>query len=134
MSLEESNRLNGYSHQVETQFVERRNSIRTVMKFPIPTTSVLLNSVYSANAPLNENLLDTEFSSSLDKVSLPVLLLYGEHDFVCPKGLGEDIYDRVGTSQDEKRFIVSSKSGHDIFYQDEELFCSEISAFIESSR
>jgi pimeloyl-ACP methyl ester carboxylesterase len=134
MSLEESNRLNGYSHQVETQFVDRRNSIQTVMKYPIPTTSVLLNSVYAASAPFNEDLLDTEFSSSLNRVTLPTLLLFGEHDFVCPQGLGEDIYARVETPEADKKLVVSPVSGHDIFYQDEVLFCNEISAFIDRNR
>jgi pimeloyl-ACP methyl ester carboxylesterase len=77
-------------------------------------------------------LAKTEFSSKLGKVTTPTLLLCGKYDFICPKGLEEDVFDRIHTT--DKKIAISPISGHDIMLQDESFFCNEVNAFIGSHK
>jgi pimeloyl-ACP methyl ester carboxylesterase len=95
----------------------------------IPVTSVLINYLYSSQSGLNEELQKTEFSSSLSKVNIPTLLLYGKYDFICPSELGEDIYNRISSTY--KKLVISPVSGHNLMVQDESLFCKEVNDFIK---
>ena len=70
--------------------------------------------------------------SSLFKVTVPVLIMYGQYDFICPKELGNDFYNRIGSS--DKKIVISPVSGHNIMLQDEVLFTNEINNFIGSHR
>ena len=137
-SFDESNQMMKYAEDAETYIYEvpkinswelfRNNAI----KFDWPLTSMLMNYLYSSNASLNKDLAKIEFSSSLYKVTLPVLILYGQYDFVCPKGLGYDLYNRVSST--DKKIIISPISGHNIMFQDEVLFCREVNEFIALHR
>lgn len=137
-SFDESNQMMKYAEDAETYINEvtkinswelfRNNAI----KFNWPLTSMLMNYLYSSEANLNKDLAKTEFSSSLYKVTLPVLILYGQYDFVCPKGLGYDLYNRVSST--DKKITISPISGHNIMFQDEVLFCREVNEFIALHR
>jgi pimeloyl-ACP methyl ester carboxylesterase len=137
-SYGESKQLEEYAGDAEDYFPEvpdvdikeliRKNSFR----YDWPLTSILVNALYSSEAAFNEELAKTEFSTSLYKVSVPVLILFGEYDFVCPKGLGEDLYNRIGST--DKKVVISPVSGHNIMLQDEVLFCNEINKFVELHR
>jgi pimeloyl-ACP methyl ester carboxylesterase len=134
-SYEESKQLEDYAGDAETYFDEvtevdlwaliRKNSV----KYDWPLTSMLVNYLYSTNADFNKELAKTEFSSSLNKVTVPVLILFGEFDFICPEGLGEDLYNRIGST--DKKIVISPVSGHSIMLQDEVLFCNEVDSFVE---
>lgn len=134
-SIAESNQLNSYASDAETYFDEvlkidlleiiKENAI----KYDWPITSIFFNQKYSSNADFNEDLANTEFSSTLYKVTTPTLILFGKYDFICPSGLGENVYNNISTS--EKKIAISPISGHNIFYQDESFFCYEVNEFIE---
>ena len=133
-SYSESKKLEEYAGDAEDYFPEVpevdikeliwKNSIR----YDWPLTSILVNYLYSSEAGFNKELAKTEYSSSLYKVTVPVLIIYGEYDFVCPKGLGEDLYNRIGST--DKTIVISPISGHNIMLQDEVLFCNEINKFV----
>ena len=106
----------------------RKNAI----KHDWPLTSMLVNYLYSSEADFNRDLARTEFSTSLYKVTIPVLIMFGKYDFVCPEGLGEDLYNRIGSH--DKQIVISQKSGHSIMLQDEVFFCNEVNSFVESHR
>jgi pimeloyl-ACP methyl ester carboxylesterase len=137
-SFDESNQMMKYAEDAETYIYEvtkvnswelfRNNAI----KFNWPLTSMLMNYLYSSEANLNKDLAKIEFSSSLYKVTLPVLILFGQYDFVCPKGLGYNLYNRVSST--DKKIIISPISGHNIMFQDEVLFCREVNEFIALHR
>jgi pimeloyl-ACP methyl ester carboxylesterase len=137
-SFDESNQLMKYAGDAETYFdeVTKVNSLdllwNNATKFNWPLTSMLMNYLYSSRASFNKELAKTEFSSSLNKVTLPVLILFGQYDFVCPKGLGYDLFNRVNSA--EKKIVISPISGHNIMFQDEVLFCREVNEFIELHR
>jgi pimeloyl-ACP methyl ester carboxylesterase len=105
---------------------------KNAIKYHWPLTSMFVNYRYSSNAKFNKDLGKMEFSSSLNKVKTPVLILYGFYDFICPKGLGEDLLNKIG-SQD-KKMVISPISGHSMMFQDEALFCSAVDSFINLHR
>lgn len=135
-SLEESQHIEKFAAEAEN-YVDSVNSINIVslvMKSAIddktPVSSVLVNLLYTENSEFNKELLKKRFSEQLKMINIPVLVLWGKYDFVCPLSLGEDFYSRV--SSKDKRMVVSPVSGHNIIYQDEKLFCDEVGSFVLS--
>ena len=49
-----------------------------------------------------------------------------------PPELGADFYSRVGSV--DKRMVISHISGHNLMFQDKELFGREVNEFIEKFR
>lgn len=137
-SYEESEQLEVYAGKAENYFKEvkefnvaqliKQNSVS--QKWPL--TSILVNYLYSSEAAFNKDLVKTEFSSLLNKVKVPALILYGKYDFVCPQSLGEDFYNRIGSA--DKRMVISPVSGHSIMIQDEVLYCREINNFVSAHK
>jgi pimeloyl-ACP methyl ester carboxylesterase len=134
-TFEESQQLETYAGDAETYFDEvRKFDILDLIKEHAlkddwPITSILFNYLYSSEAGFNKDLHKTDFSSSLYIVTTPTLLLYGKYDFICPQGLGMDLMNRISTT--DKTMVISPISGHNFMYQDEILFCKEVSDFIE---
>jgi pimeloyl-ACP methyl ester carboxylesterase len=133
-SYEESKQLESYAGEAETYFDEviEFDIKKLVREYAVshkwPLSSMLMNYLYSSKAGINRDILKYEFSSSLSKVTVPVLILYGQYDFICPQGLGNDFYNRIGSS--DKKIVISPVSGHNIMLQDEVLFCSEVNKFL----
>jgi pimeloyl-ACP methyl ester carboxylesterase len=134
-SYEESEQLESYAGEAESYFDQviefdimelvRQNAV----KYKWPLTSMLMNYLYSSEAGFNRELAKTQFSSLLSKVTVPVLILYGQYDFICPQGLGDDFYNRIGSI--DKKMVISPISGHSIMLQDEVLFCNEVNYFLQ---
>lgn len=137
-SVDESNQLNSYASDAETYFdevkkIDLKDIIkRNAVKYHWPLTSIYFNQKYSSNADFNQDLAKTEFSSSLYKVTIPTLILFGKYDFICPSGLGDNVHDNISST--ERKIAISPISGHNIFYQDEPFFCSEVNEFIEKNK
>jgi pimeloyl-ACP methyl ester carboxylesterase len=137
-SLYESDQMEKYAEEAESYI----NGVTKVdiyklfsnnaVKYNWPLTSMLMNYLFSSEAAINKDLATTEFSSSLDKVTVPVLILFGEYDFVCPVGLGYDLMSHISST--DKKIVISSISGHSIMFQDEVLFCNEVNEFISLHR
>jgi pimeloyl-ACP methyl ester carboxylesterase len=133
-SLEESQQLEVYAMKAEDKIdsVKKINFVTTVLDHSIsdrsPLTSILVNLLYSEDSSFNRELASTGFSGELHKVTLPVLLLWGKYDFICPEELGLDFYNRIGST--DKKMVISPVSGHNLILQDEKLFCDEVNTFI----
>ena len=136
-TLQESNQLESYASDAETYFSEvKQLSIADFKQYSFkekwPITSILFNFLYTSNGDINKELAVTEFSSQLYKITIPTLMLYGKYDFICPKEMGEDVYNRINTSN--KKIAISPISGHYTMFQDEAFFCNEVNSFIELNR
>jgi len=137
-TLAESDQLESLAEYAESYIAEvNQFNLITAMEAisiedDLPITSIFSNYLYSSNANFNTELAKTQFSTMLDKIVTPTLLLYGEYDFICPKELGEDILNRINTN--DKRMVISPVSGHNFMFQDEVLFCNEVDNFIEKYR
>jgi pimeloyl-ACP methyl ester carboxylesterase len=55
---------------------------------------------------------DHTLSTKLCRVSLPVLLIYGERDLIAPPEIGRAIYARIGTPPTHKTMLVLPNSRH----------------------
>ncbi|HAS42216.1 MAG TPA: hypothetical protein DCS93_17195 [Microscillaceae bacterium] len=136
MTLEQANQLNTYATDAENLIdgITNFDVMTFIKKYGIkdkwPITSIFLNHSYSQGASFNHDLAKTEFSSQLPKITTPTLLIFGKYDFICPPGLGQDIYHLVNTMS--KKLVISEVSGHSVMFQDESLFCEEVSAFIDT--
>jgi len=137
-TFDESTQLETYAGDAETYMDEviqfdYLSAIREeAISDKLPLTSILFNYLYSANAGINKELAKTEFSSSMYKIVTPTLLMFGEYDFICPKTLGYDIMNRISTS--DKKMVISPISGHDLMFQDEALFSTEVDSFINNHK
>jgi pimeloyl-ACP methyl ester carboxylesterase len=135
-SLEESQQLETYSSDAENLMdsVRHVNIVKKVLEYAItdryPLTAMVANLLYSEDSDFNKELAVTQFSSELHRVTIPVLVLWGKYDFTCPKALGEDFYNRIGSK--DKKMVISDISGHDMILQDKRFFCDEINAFVAS--
>jgi len=131
--LEESLQLNDYGADAETYIPEVKqlaysDFVKTAIKDDWPISSILCNYLYSADARIIGELAVMQFSTSLYKVTTPTLLLFGKYDFICPQEMGDDIYNRISTTN--KRMAISPISGHYMMFQDETFFCNEVNNFI----
>jgi pimeloyl-ACP methyl ester carboxylesterase len=133
-SYDESDQLETYATEAENYFdevpkVDLYELLRKyAVKYNWPLTSMLVNYLYSTEAGINLEISKKEFSSSLYRVKVPVLILYGKYDFICPKALGDDFYNRIGSA--DKKIVISPSSGHSIMLQDGVLFCDEVDKFV----
>lgn len=132
---DQSDKLNGYSTDSEKYFDEVKpvsptDIIRAnAIKQNYAVTSTYLNLLYSQSANLNNELVNYELSSQLNKVTIPVLTLYGKYDLICPPALGDDIINRVSSTN--KFNYILPNSSHVGMIQDEALFCNSVNGFIE---
>jgi pimeloyl-ACP methyl ester carboxylesterase len=137
-SYDESKQLEKYAEEAETYFDEvKKISIFTLVRenavrYDWPLTSMFVNYRYSSDAGFNRDLAKTAITISLASVDIPLVILYGKYDFVCPVGLGYDLYDRVSST--DKQIVISEISGHNIMLQDQVLFCDEIVKFVQSHK
>jgi len=137
-TFEESNQLSSYASDAETYFnkVKKMDLFALLKASPVknnwPVTSIVFNLNYSSSASFNRDLAKTSFSSVLGKVTTPTLLLCGKYDFVCPRGLEDDVFNRISTT--DKKVAISPISGHSMMWQDEAFFCNEVNAFIEKHK
>jgi pimeloyl-ACP methyl ester carboxylesterase len=131
----QSKQLAAYATEAETYFDEVKQTgmsgilSRQAIRDRVPATSVVLNLLLAGNGKLNRQLAAISLSELLPRITKPTLVLGGAYDFICPQELGEEVFARVGTTA--KRQVVSPVSGHLIMQQDEELFCREVSRFVE---
>lgn len=137
-TFEESQQLETYASDAENYIdsVRHVNIVSKVLEYAIsdkyPLTAMLTNLLYSEDSDFNKELAVSEFSSSLYKVRIPVLVLWGKYDFTCPPALGEDFFNRISST--DKKMAISPISGHNMILQDKKFFCDEINAFVQNHR
>lgn len=137
-TFEESNELVKYATHAEdyiddvTKIKYLKILIGKSVSDHYPVTSMIVNLLFSGKADINKEIAKQEFSTSLYKITLPVLLLFGKYDFTCPPELGTDFFSRISSA--EKRIVISPVSGHNLMIQDKDLFSNEVIAFIEKFR
>jgi pimeloyl-ACP methyl ester carboxylesterase len=136
-SFEESMDLEDYAATAETLIdsakqISISNYINNyIIQNQLPLTSIGVNYLYSINASINKEISTANYSPVMYKITIPVLLLWGKYDFICPEGLADDIYNRISSLAKKK--VISPISGHDMMLVDKKLFCDEVSGFIEQN-
>jgi pimeloyl-ACP methyl ester carboxylesterase len=135
LTKEQADKLNTYSSDTESYFDEvipvsaidiiKANAI----KQNYALTSTYLNLKYSQIANINNELANYELSSQLNKVTIPVLTIFGKYDLICPPALGNDVYNRISSTY--KFQYILPNSSHVGMLQEEILFCNRVNSFME---
>lgn len=83
----------------------------------------------SANNILTPEIETTALTDKLYLIEKPCLFLWGSYDFVVPKALGEDAFQKVSST--EKELIIFEQSGHSPMKSEPAKYASSIVRFIE---
>jgi pimeloyl-ACP methyl ester carboxylesterase len=81
---------------------------------------------------LGKDIIRREFSSKLNVLTLPILCITGKYDFTVPKGLAEEVVNKVASKK--KKLVILQHSGHICMDSEPEAFYKEVKAFIEENK
>jgi pimeloyl-ACP methyl ester carboxylesterase len=81
---------------------------------------------------LGKDIIRREFSSKLNVLTLPILCITGKYDFTVPKGLAEEVVNKVASKK--KKLVILQHSGHICMDSEPEAFFKEVKAFIEENK
>lgn len=90
--------------------------------------TVQLNSLYSQSY---FNILDINYVPEMYKITIPSLILWGEHDGILPVPLAQQAYDALGTPDEDKYITILPNSGHGSVEEDFDLYNRTIIDFVD---
>ena len=75
-----------------------------------------------------------DFSPLMDRITLPVALLWGGYDNIIGVPVAEDYYQQIATPEDDKRLIIYERSEHNPQFIENVKFSQDVIDFIEQYR
>ncbi|WP_430906805.1 alpha/beta fold hydrolase [Maribacter sp. 2-571] len=72
------------------------------------------------------------FSDRLNEITIPSLVLWGEHDMVVPPVYAEEAFNTFGS--EVKELVIFQESGHGPMFTEPNLFANKVIAFIEQNK
>ncbi|HNW51498.1 MAG TPA: alpha/beta hydrolase [Prolixibacteraceae bacterium] len=90
--------------------------------------SAMLSNMY-VNKKFSKDILHASYTSQLNKITVPVLIIYGEYDMVCPKELGDVFYNQISST--DKEMFIAKGCTHSPMNQDPDFFYDKAIEFIE---
>ena len=76
--------------------------------------------------------VNLNLSPEMYKITIPVLILWGLQDGVCPVGLADDAYNSIGTPVVDKYRVIFTNSGHSPMMDEPDKFYSELKSFMNN--
>ena len=138
MSDYDSGKLNGYagiaegllinSGLVNTSSIGIGTLLAHELFTPANALTELINLI-ATNSALFDEIYASEYSSQLDRITIPCAFLWGKYDFVVPSGLATDAFE--GVSSTEKEIIIFDASGHSPMISESQRFVEEVGRFVE---
>jgi pimeloyl-ACP methyl ester carboxylesterase len=124
--IESSRKLNKYATKAEDKIneIDGYNLAKVTLTDNRSMGSLWSNSTSSYFQKIHLQAYDHTNSEELYKLTLPVLLLWGKYDFICPTGLADDIEANIGSTDVQK--IIFEHSGHNAAFIELNLFWSEV--------
>ncbi len=100
-------------------------------KYNLLTTTWNTNGIQSilTKKGLWENV---SYTNRLSEITIPSLIITGEHDMVVPPKFAEEAFDNIGSS--EKELLVLEKSGHSPSVSDRDIFVEKVIEFINRNK
>lgn len=131
-NLEESMQVNTYARKGQSYIEDIKDTIYGKIsldspEFKIPLTANFGNQ--AVNYELIKDIIHASYSDVLYKVTVPVLAIFGEYDFICPKELGDELISKI--SSEDKEMVIIDKCTHSPMKQDPDFFYSKVVDFIE---
>jgi len=77
---------------------------------------------------------DNSLELTINRITIPTLIIYGGRDLIAPVEVGEHIYNEIETAKQDKMLIVLENSRHGAENNDVELFQEAIGGFLEQYR
>ena len=120
----------GYITDIHTSSM----NISSVLTQGYPTSLFWMASNTGATqfSALGKDIIRREFSTKLNLINKPILCITGKYDFTCPKGLAEEVMNKV--SSKKKKLVILQHSGHICMDNEPEPFFKEVKAFIEENK
>lgn len=118
-------RAYGYTPKNETVSIDY---LSCVFYSPFNYLQTILNNLYSAE---NFDVCQINLVPDMGNITIPSLIIWGEHDGRCPVPLAQQAYDALGTISDDKSIVILSNSGHEPVDKDIELFQNSVIDFVK---
>jgi pimeloyl-ACP methyl ester carboxylesterase len=77
---------------------------------------------------------DNSFEQTINRITIPTLIIYGGKDLIAPAEVGENIYNEIETAEQDKMLVILENSRHGAENNDVEVFQEAIKGFIEQYR
>ena len=109
-------------------------------KIDIPYIDLLFKSMFSLSFYVyafgdSENIKEwdqIDYTPEIESITIPSLVLWGADDGIVPVGVGEYVYEHLGTDPAKKDLVFIPKCGHGPQTERPEEFYQEVSSFIET--
>jgi pimeloyl-ACP methyl ester carboxylesterase len=75
-----------------------------------------------------------DFTPQMDKITLPVSLIWGKYDHIIGLEVAEDYYQVITTPEEQKELVVLENSGHSGMYRENIKFSQTLIDFIEKHK
>ncbi len=80
---------------------------------------------------LNKDVEGINYISKVSSISIPTLLIWGRYDDLIPPELGTDVFNNLGTIEEDKHFELFNNSSHEPYISDPKKFREEVLEFVE---
>jgi pimeloyl-ACP methyl ester carboxylesterase len=84
------------------------------------------------NTALNYLWTTLDYTSQLNQITIPSLIMWGEYDLVIPYNMGLEAYNAIGS--EDKSWVLFHASAHSPMMNEPELFDQEVIDFIEAHK
>jgi pimeloyl-ACP methyl ester carboxylesterase len=74
------------------------------------------------------------YSDQMFKITIPTLILWGQHDGILPVDLAQDAIDHLGTPTNDKSVYIFQNSAHSPNREEPTIFNEKMRSFIEQYR
>jgi proline iminopeptidase len=91
---------------------------------------LLLNGKFS-DQHLEQEIVSTDLTPLMAKVTIPSLICWGKHDGAIPHQMARDAYDALGTAESLKTIVYFEESAHSPMIEENQLFCSTVIDFVD---
>ena len=71
-----------------------------------------------------------DLQNQINKITIPALICWGEHDRVFPVSIAYDTYNKLGTSNTEKHLHIFEISAHSPNYEQPVEFANKVIEFV----
>lgn len=91
--------------------------------------AVLTNNLITEDSPFNDDVFSMDNTENLQRITIPVLLLWGKYDFVVPPASVADFKSHVGSAQVDE--MIFQRSEHTPIATEPEAFAEAVIRFLK---
>jgi pimeloyl-ACP methyl ester carboxylesterase len=134
-----STQYNAYGSSVEAYIddINKSNSgsildLLTNKKKAFATFWMISNAGATFFSGLTKDIIKASYTDKLSLIKVPVLNITGKYDFTVPKGLAEEVMNKIGSNK--KKLLILQHSGHILMDHEPELLWNEVLKFVDENK